>query len=338
MSFPRLTPSASMSSTRNLISHSKVLHVSQGASTSPVGWMQPKSVCRRYPISSVDASGFGMVHSLTYSPQPHICSYLCQGLHNPCVCLVRASDQATGHNPPRQAKKQRLRPGRSKRHYHFFKRTGQSETGTKAANLVEIVKSLSNVKEEIYAALDEWVAFEVEFPKIALGKALRRLKEREQWQRIIQVSKWMWSKGQGKTVGTYGLMLKAYEMDARLEDCKLLWENISMHYGKSMPKSMFVRMLHIYKRQHMPEELVQVFEQMESFKIRPDKDTLELVKEAYRQLGHPEMDQSLTARYPPRWRYLNFKGRSVKVRPRPVSVAGSEEDEIEEEENGSQVT
>ena len=47
--------------------------------------------------------------------------------------------------------------------------------------------SLSNVKEEIYSALDEWVAFEVEFPIIAVGKALKTLKHQQQWQRIIQV-------------------------------------------------------------------------------------------------------------------------------------------------------
>lgn len=49
------------------------------------------------------------------------------------------------------------------------------------------VMPLSNVKEEIYAALDEWVAFEVEFPIIAVGKALKELKHQDQWQRIIQV-------------------------------------------------------------------------------------------------------------------------------------------------------
>lgn len=61
--------------------------------------------------------------------------------------------------------------------------------------------------------------------------------------------------------------------------------------------------------------------------MRPDIDTLEMVKEAYRQLGQPEKQQSLTAKYPPAWNYLRFKGKTIKVRPRPEknnSTADSE--------------
>lgn len=233
------------------------------------------------------------------------------------LVLSKASIQATVHNTSKE-EKQKRRPGRSKHHYHFFKRTGQSASGTKAATLVNTVLSLSNVKEEIYAALDEWVAFEVEFPIIAMTMALRRLKQREQWLRIIQVSKWMLSKGQGKTFGTYESLLKAYEMDARLEDCEDLWEKLLMHYARSVPKNMFALMVNIYKRQQQPGKLIKVFEQMEDFRMRPDKDTLEVVKEAYRQLGQPEKQQSLTAKYPPAWNYLRFKGKTLKVRPRPA--------------------
>ncbi|KAI5066916.1 hypothetical protein GOP47_0017444 [Adiantum capillus-veneris] len=301
----RTTPSMHMCSASNPISCANSLRIPQGATTSSARWTQ-----LRFQIKSMQS---------------------CRGSHNPCSIVITASDQATSNNPYKQATKQRHRPGRSKRHYHFFNRTAQSETGTKAANLVDIVMSLSNVKEEIYATLDEWLAFEIVFPKIAVGKALSRLKQQEQWQRIIQVSKWMWSKGQGKTIGIYGLMLRAYEMDSRLEDCKILWEKILMRYGKSMPKSMFVRMLHIYKRQQMPGELVKVFEQMESLKIRPAADTLVLVKDAYRQIGKPEMEQTLNARYPPPWKYLHYKDRFVKVRPRPTSTADSEAGETKDD-------
>lgn len=182
---------------------------------------------------------------------------------------------------------------------------------------MDIVISLSNVKEEVYAALDEWVAFEAEFPIVAVGKALKRLKQHEQWQRIIQVSKWMLSKGQGKTFGTFSLMLKAYEMDARLEDCEVLWEKILRQYARSVPKSMFSLMMHIYKRQQMPGKLVEVFEQMESYKVKPDIDTLALAKEAYGQLRDLDKQQSLPAKYPPAWNYLKFKGKTIKVRPKP---------------------
>ncbi|MCO5573371.1 hypothetical protein L7F22_027140 [Adiantum nelumboides] len=232
MLFPRITVYVHKCSAPNQLGITKSLHVPEEASTSPVRWAQ-----LRFQIK-------GMM------------SY--QGSYSPSMLVIKASGQENSNNQSKQTTKQKHRPGQSKHYYHFFKRTAQSETGTKAENLVDIVTSLSNVKAEIYAALDEWLAFEVEFPKIALGKALRRLKEQEQWQRIIQVSKWMWSKGQGQTVGTYGLILRAYEMDSRLEDCKILWKKILMRYGNSMPKSMFVRMLHIYKRQQMPGELVKI--------------------------------------------------------------------------------
>eukprot|EP00250_Pteridium_aquilinum_P022916 c25905_g1_i1 orf=496-1434(-) len=303
MSLTRMTSIICMQqmvTTSELIDRTNTLHFKQGPSTSFIGWTQLRP----------EVGGMQGLHG---SAKPRI--------------LSKASIQAIAHNPSKQDKKQRRRPGLSKDHYHFYKRTGQSGSGTKAASLVDVVIPLSNVKEEIYAALDEWVAFEVEFPIIAVGKALKRLKEQEQWQRIIQVSKWMLSKGQGKTFGTYDLMLKAYEMDARLEDCETLWDKLLMLYARSMPKSMFARMMNIYKRQHMPEKLVKVFEQMEDFKMRPDKDTLEMVKEAYRQLGQPEKQQALMAKYPPAWNYLTFKGKTIKVRPRPGikdSIADSE--------------
>ncbi|KAM0880227.1 hypothetical protein ACQ4PT_033730 [Festuca glaucescens] len=49
------------------------------------------------------------------------------------------------------------------------------------------VKDLSNVKEEVYGALDSFVAWELEFPLIAVKKALHTLEEEKEWKRIIQV-------------------------------------------------------------------------------------------------------------------------------------------------------
>ena len=53
--------------------------------------------------------------------------------------------------------------------------------------LVEQIQSVSNVKEEVYGALDSFVAWELEFPLIAVKKALRTLEFQENWIRIIQV-------------------------------------------------------------------------------------------------------------------------------------------------------
>lgn len=45
------------------------------------------------------------------------------------------------------------------------------------------------MKEEVYGALDSFVAWELEFPLIAVKKALRTLEVQGKWIRIIQVDK-----------------------------------------------------------------------------------------------------------------------------------------------------
>lgn len=49
------------------------------------------------------------------------------------------------------------------------------------------VKGLSNVKEEVYGALDSFIAWELEFPLVVVKKALKTLETEKEWKRIIQV-------------------------------------------------------------------------------------------------------------------------------------------------------
>lgn len=49
------------------------------------------------------------------------------------------------------------------------------------------MKELSNVKEEIYGALDSFIAWELEFPLIIVKKALKVLENEKEWKRVIQV-------------------------------------------------------------------------------------------------------------------------------------------------------
>ncbi|OEL31715.1 Pentatricopeptide repeat-containing protein [Dichanthelium oligosanthes] len=60
-------------------------------------------------------------------------------------------------------------------------------TVSKSQKLVECIKGLSNVKEEVYGALDSFVAWELEFPLIVVKKALKTLEDEKEWKRIIQV-------------------------------------------------------------------------------------------------------------------------------------------------------
>jgi hypothetical protein len=73
---------------------------------------------------------------------------------------------------------------------------------------------LSNVKEEVYGALDSFVAWELEFPLIAVKKALRALEEQQEWKRIIQV------------LGTNFFFLFVH-----ISFCGYLWEWVSWFIG-----------------------------------------------------------------------------------------------------------
>ncbi|KAH7862442.1 hypothetical protein Vadar_004840 [Vaccinium darrowii] len=48
------------------------------------------------------------------------------------------------------------------------------------------VSGLPNEREAVYGALDKWTAWETEFPLIAASKALRMLRMRRRWIRVIQ--------------------------------------------------------------------------------------------------------------------------------------------------------
>eukprot|EP00249_Psilotum_nudum_P017327 c26262_g1_i2 orf=50-994(+) len=155
----------------------------------------------------------------------------------------------------------KLEKTRRKKEHHLWKRKTTSGSAMKARLLVYRIISASNVKEEIYGALDEWVAFEEEFPLVAAKKAIKYLKKQGQWQRIIQISKWMLSKGQGITFSTYDDMLKAYDMDSRLEEAK-------------------------------------VYAQMEEVEVKPDEGTVKKVAQIYQKLGMIENVEKLALNYP----------------------------------------
>lgn len=58
----------------------------------------------------------------------------------------------------------------------------------KMMNLVYLqIKELSNVKEEVYGALDSFIAWELEFPLVIVKKALAILEDQREWKKIIQV-------------------------------------------------------------------------------------------------------------------------------------------------------
>lgn len=43
------------------------------------------------------------------------------------------------------------------------------------------------MKEEVYGALDAFIAWDLEFPLITVKKAIKSLEEQKEWKRVIQV-------------------------------------------------------------------------------------------------------------------------------------------------------
>eukprot|EP00249_Psilotum_nudum_P013458 c24343_g1_i1 orf=420-1634(-) len=188
-------------------------------------------------------------------------------------------------------------------------------TFSKSDKLLEKVRSLSNVKEEIYGALDAFIAWELEFPLIAVKKALRTLQFEKDWKRIIQISKWMLSKGQGKTMGTYSLLLQAFDEEGRIEEAEELWDKIFKQNLEYTPRSLFSHVISMYGRNGMYDKLLELFADMEELQVRPDIAIVKIVAHAYKKLGMLDKSEKVLQKYPPPvWDYRYFKGKRVRVK------------------------
>lgn len=181
--------------------------------------------------------------------------------------------------------------------------------------LVECIKELSNVKEEVYGALDSFIAWDLEFPLITVKKALKTLEREKEWKRIIQVTKWMLSKGQGRTMGSYYLLLYALAEDGRIDEAEELWTRLFSDNLESMPRIFFDRMISIYFRREMHDKMFEVFADMEELGIRPTVSIVNMVGDVFQKLGMLDKYQKLHKKYPPpKWEYRYIKGKRVKIR------------------------
>ncbi|KAG4960298.1 hypothetical protein JHK87_036931 [Glycine soja] len=174
-----------------------------------------------------------------------------------------------------------------KKEHHLWKSRDSAQSGQKALALVRTVYKLPNEKEAVYGALDKWTAWETEFPVIAVSKALKILRKRGHWVRAIQVAKWMISKGQGATMGTYDTLLLAFDMDKRVDVAESSWNMI----------------IHAHIRS--------VFADMEELRVKPDEDTVRRVARAFRELGEEEKWKLVIKRYGLKWKYIHFNGERV---------------------------
>ncbi|XP_047946431.1 pentatricopeptide repeat-containing protein At4g21190-like isoform X1 [Salvia hispanica] len=188
-------------------------------------------------------------------------------------------------------------------------------TISKSIKLVECIKGLSNVKEEVYGALDAFIAWELEFPLITVKKALKSLENEKEWKRIIQVTKWMLSKGQGRTMGSYYTLLNALAEDGRLEEAEELWQTLFTRNIESMPRMFFEKMVSIYYHREMHEKMFEIFADMEELGIRPSVAIVTMVGDVFKKLDMLDKYEKLNRKYPPpKWEYQYIKGKRVKIR------------------------
>ncbi|XP_030448890.2 pentatricopeptide repeat-containing protein At4g21190 [Syzygium oleosum] len=187
-------------------------------------------------------------------------------------------------------------------------------TISKSEKLVDCVKGLSNVKEEVYGALDSFIAWELEFPLITVKKALKTLEKEKEWKRIIQVTKWMLSKGQGRTMGSYFTLLNALAEDGRLDEAEELWATIFSQNLEGTPRIFFDKMVSIYYKRDMHEKMFEVFADMEELGVKPNVSIVSMLGNVFQRLGMMDKYEKLTKKYPPpKWEYRYIKGKRVRI-------------------------
>ncbi|KAJ4829590.1 hypothetical protein Tsubulata_038396 [Turnera subulata] len=128
----------------------------------------------------------------------------------------------------------------------------------KVGFLLSTLADTKDSKEAVYGVLDAWVAWEQTFPIVSIKRALVALEKEQQWHRVVQVIKWMLSKGQGATMGTYGQLIRALEMDHRAEEAHSIWQKKIGRDLHSVPWQLCRQMISIYYRNNMLENLVKV--------------------------------------------------------------------------------
>ncbi|CAL4961318.1 unnamed protein product [Urochloa decumbens] len=198
----------------------------------------------------------------------------------------------------------------------------------------KLIKGLSNVKEEVYGALDSFVAWELEFPLIVVKKALKALEDEKEWKRIIQVIKWMFNKGQGKTMGSYYTLLNALIEDGRIEEAEELFGMIFSRYMEGLPRTFFMKMISLYYSVGAYDKMFEVFADMEELGVRPDGSIVRMLGDVFQKLEMMDKYEKLKKKYPPpklEYRYIKGKRIRMKVYPNNTTEEATKGDPITDE-------
>ncbi|KAF5182085.1 Pentatricopeptide repeat-containing protein [Thalictrum thalictroides] len=157
---------------------------------------------------------------------------------------------------------------------------------------------LKESKEAVYGTLDAWVAWEQRFPLASLRIAVGTLEKGQEWHRVIQVLKWILSKGQGNTMGVYRQLINALDKDNRPEEAHNFWMKKIGTDLHSVPWTLCTLMISIYYRNNMLERLVKLFKGLQSYDRKPqDKLVIQKVADAYEMLGLLEEKNRVLEKY-----------------------------------------
>ncbi|CAN6465193.1 unnamed protein product [Victoria cruziana] len=129
----------------------------------------------------------------------------------------------------------------------------------------------------------------------------------------------MLSKGQGKTMGSYFMLLNALVEDSRLEEADDLWSKIFSENLEGTPRIFFVKMISVYHGRNMHEKMFEVFADMEELGIRPNNSIVAMIGGTLKELRMHDKYEKLVKKYPPQmWEYRYARGKRVRVRTEHV--------------------
>ncbi|KAG2240650.1 hypothetical protein Bca52824_090614 [Brassica carinata] len=162
------------------------------------------------------------------------------------------------------------------------------------------IKELSNVKEEVYGALDSFIAWELEFP----------------------------------------LVINALAEDNRLDEAEELWSKLFMEHLEGTPRKFFNKMISIYYKRDMHHKLFEVFADMEELGVKPNISIVNMVGKVFLKLGMEDKYEKLVKKYPPpQWEFRYIKGRRVKVKAKQLNELSEGEGGFssDEDNNGDEI-
>ncbi|CAI6010607.1 unnamed protein product [Closterium sp. NIES-65] len=194
---------------------------------------------------------------------------------------------------PRQRESATAPPRQPLRVFCSWKKKDTRNIGGRANALIAAIRDVPDSKEDVYRALDAWAAFQLDFPLLAVKRALRIMQQEGQWKRILQVCKWMLARGQGRTFGTYDLMMEAMAATGRHAELDGTWERIMGRHLDTVPRATFARVMSLYTQQGRPLKVLEVYGSMIELGVNLDEGMVMQVHRALINIGAEQRAEAL---------------------------------------------